>query len=179
MVVRQLSVWIDLVSSWCGRRSKNRLGFWRSIGRDEWPSSVVSDIRLRHCWRRIAFFRSYNAQHFSRYVCSRRRILGGTRDRLECVPVVLNHLLGVMTELVPAIHVFLTASPQDDVYARDKRGNDDGEVMISADHAGAHEAKCSACQSASTSELILPSMTKTPGAPSLTHALTASRSDSV
>ena len=43
----------------------------------------------------------------------------------------------------------------------------------------AHDGKCSACQSASRFGLILPSMTKTPGAPSATHARTGSRSASV
>ena len=43
----------------------------------------------------------------------------------------------------------------------------------------AHDGKCSACQSASRFGLILPSMTKTPGAASATHALTGSRSASV
>jgi hypothetical protein len=38
---------------------------------------------------------------------------------------------------------------------------------------GGHDGKCSACQSASRFGLILPSMTKTPGAPSATHARTA------
>ena len=42
-----------------------------------------------------------------------------------------------------------------------------------------HYGKCSACQSASRSGLILPSMTNTPGAPSATQALTGSRSASV
>jgi hypothetical protein len=38
---------------------------------------------------------------------------------------------------------------------------------------GGHDGKCSACKSASRFGLILPSMTKTPGAPSATHARTA------
>ena len=41
------------------------------------------------------------------------------------------------------------------------------------------DGKCSACQSASRSGLILPSITNTPGAPSATQALTGSRSASV
>ena len=52
-------------------------------------------------------------------------------------------------------------------------GNDRWELIW------AHDGKCSACQSASRFGLILPSMTKTPGAPSATHALTDSRSASV
>ena len=52
-------------------------------------------------------------------------------------------------------------------------GNDSWELIW------AHDGKCSACQSASRFGLILPSITKTPGAPSATHALTGSRSASV
>ena len=52
-------------------------------------------------------------------------------------------------------------------------GNDSWELIW------AHDGKCSACQSASRFGLILPSMTKTPGAPSATHARTGSRSASV
>ena len=44
---------------------------------------------------------------------------------------------------------------------------------------GRAHGKCSACQSASRSGSILPSITNTPGAPSLTQALTGSRSASV
>jgi hypothetical protein len=42
-----------------------------------------------------------------------------------------------------------------------------------------HEGKCSACQSASRSGLILPSITKTPGVLSTTQAFSGSRSESV
>ena len=48
--------------------------------------------------------------------------------------------------------------------------------LQAADIGDGHDGKCSACQSASRSGLILPSMTNTPGAPSATQALTGSRS---
>ena len=43
---------------------------------------------------------------------------------LEPVPVMSNHLFGVMAGLVPAIRGFLAEARKKDVDARDKRGHD-------------------------------------------------------
>jgi hypothetical protein len=50
---------------------------------------------------------------------ARRLAPRNDETRLQRVPITLNHLLGVMAGLVPAIHVFLAESRKKDVDARD------------------------------------------------------------